>query len=217
LRKRPGDLIDAVDGQGNEFSVVLESILPESVTGRIIRHRRQSREPVSRITLAQAITKGLKMDLIVQKATELGVVRFLPMLTEHAVVSPDEMSALNKQQRWQKMAISAMKQSLRSYLPRVESLARYEDVLQEVAQVDLALMASFAKEAQPCRQVVSAGQISRKVLLLVGPEGGFSAEEAQKAQQAGVQMVSLGPRRLRSETAAIVMVGLVLFQLGEME
>ncbi|MCK4271471.1 16S rRNA (uracil(1498)-N(3))-methyltransferase, partial [bacterium] len=145
-RKTVGDVINAVDGQGNEFTVVLERVSPESSLGRVVHLRRKSREPVSRVVLAQAIIKGSKMNMVIQKGTELGVHRFMPMITEHTVVSPDKLSAAKKQERWQKIAISAMKQSRRSYLPRVEAPVSFEQVLPDVGRTDLALMASVVKD-----------------------------------------------------------------------
>lgn len=214
-RKIAGDVVNAVDGQGNELTVILEQVGPEDTVGRVIRLRRRSREPVSRVILAQAITKGGRMDLVIQKGTELGVHRFIPMITEHTVVSPDELSSAKKQERWQKIAISAMKQSLRTQLPRVDPMASFDKVLQEAGEADLALMASVVKDARSLDRVL-VGKNSRDILLLVGPEGGFSPGEICQAIQRGIGLVSLGPRRLRAETAGMLLVGLVLFQLGEL-
>ena len=215
-RKTVGDVINAVDGQGNEFTVVLERVSPESSLGRVVHLRRKSQEPVSRVVLAQAITKGSKMNMVIQKGTELGVHRFMPMITEHTVVSPDKLSAAKKQERWQKIAISAMKQSRRSYLPRVEVPVSFEQVLQDVGRTDLALMASVVKDARSLDRVFQTGKEPRDVLLLVGPEGGFSSAEISRAVQRGVYLISLGPRRLRAETAGIILAAVVLFQLGEL-
>ena len=215
-RKKVGDVVDAIDGQGNELTVILEHADPKSVMGRVIRLRRKTRETAARVTLAQAVSKGGKMDLVVQKGTELGVYRFVPMITERTVVSPDEHSSLKKQRRWQKMAINAMKQSLRSHLPHVDPLTPFDQVLHEAEKVDLTLMASVVKEARSLNRVFKAHKAPRDVMLLVGPEGGFSSQEISQAEHKGVGLVSLGPRRLRSETAGILLVGLVLFQLGEL-
>jgi 16S rRNA (uracil1498-N3)-methyltransferase len=216
-RKSVGDVVSAVDGLGNELTVLLEHVKPKSVAGRVIRFRRKSRETVSRVTLAQAVGKGGKMDLVVQKGTELGVYRFVPMITQHTVVSPDEHSSLKKQRRWQRVAISAMKQSLRSHLPVVDPLTNFDQVLREAEKADLTLMASMVKEAESLDRVFEERQALRDVMLLVGPEGGFSSQEILQALQRGIGLVSLGPRRLRTETAGILLVGLVLFQLGELE
>jgi 16S rRNA (uracil1498-N3)-methyltransferase len=215
-RKTVGDMINAVDGQGNELTVILENVRPEECVGRLIRLRRKCREPVSRVTLAQAVTKGGKLDMVIQKGTELGVHRFVPMITENTTVSPDETSSAKKQRRWQKIAISAMKQSLRSYLPQVDSVVSFDRVLQEAEKVDLALMASVVKEARSLDRILEENRAPRDILLLVGPEGGFSSVEISQAMQTGIYLITLGPRRLRAETAGILLAGLALFRLGEL-
>jgi len=215
-RQSVGDIVNAVDGLGNEYRIMLEQVSTQSAIGRVLRRRRRSREPVSRVILAQAITKGAKMDLVVQKATELGAHGIIPMITEHTVVAPDELSSSRKQQRWQKVAVSAMKQSLRSYLPVVDEITGFRQVLQRAHKCDLALMASVVKDAVSLERISDLGKSSRDILLLVGPEGGFSAEEITLALQGGIELVSLGPRRLRSETAGVLLLGLVLFHIGEL-
>jgi 16S rRNA (uracil1498-N3)-methyltransferase len=215
-RKNVGDMVSAVDGLGNELTVVLENVMPKSVMGRVIGVRRKSRETVSRVTLAQAVSKGGKMDLVIQRGTELGVHRFVPMITQRTVVSPGEKSSLNKRRRWQRVAISAMKQSLRSYLPLVDSLTNFDQVLQEAEKADLTLMASMDKRAKSLDRIFEERKALRQVMLLVGPEGGFSSQEISQALQRGAGLVSLGPRRLRAETAGILLVGLVLFHMGEL-
>lgn len=138
------------------------------------------------------------------------------MITEHTVVSPDELSSAKKRERWQKITVSAMKQSLRSHLPPVDPLTNFDQVLLEAGKADLALMASVVKDARSLDRVFEACKAPRDILLLVGPEGGFSSQEISQAKQRGIGLVSLGPRRLRAETAGMLLVGLVLFQLGEL-
>lgn len=215
-RNTVGDMVSAVDGQGNELTVILESVGPEECVGRLIRLRRNSREPVCRVTLAQAITRGGRLDMVIQKGTELGVHRFVPMITENTMVSPDEASSAKKQGRWQKIAIGAMKQSLRSYLPEVDSVASFDRVLREAERADLALLATVVKDGRSLDRILEGSKTPRDVFLLVGPEGGFSSAEISQAMQNGISLVSLGPRRLRAETAGILLSGLALFRLGEL-
>jgi 16S rRNA (uracil1498-N3)-methyltransferase len=198
LRKRAGDVVTAVDGQGNEFEVMLEQKSPSGAAGRIIRRRRRSREPIVQITLAQALLKGAKMEQIIQKGTELGVVRFLPMMTEHSVLSPRTGSVAKKEDRWRKIAIGAMKQSLRSFLPEVAIPIPFAGILRDLQCFDTAVMATLAEGAVGLRRALDPKRPQRQVLLLVGPEGGFSAEEIRQARETGVQLVTLGPRRLRA-------------------
>jgi 16S rRNA (uracil1498-N3)-methyltransferase len=215
LRKRAGDVVTAVDGQGNEFDVMLEQKSSSTTAGRIVRRRRRSREPIVQVTLAQALLKGAKMEQIIQKGTELGVGRFQPMMTEHSVLSLRTGSVAKKEDRWRKIAIGAMKQSLRSFLPEVAIPVTFAEVLRDVQNFDTAFMATLAEDAVDLRRALDPKRSQRQVLLLVGPEGGFSAEEIRQAREAGLRLVTLGPRRLRAETAAILFAGLVLYQLGE--
>jgi len=217
LRKTSGDVIIAVDGKDNEYTVVLDRIGTTSAEGRIIRRRRRQREPIAEITLAQALPKGAKLGQIVQKATELGVSAFWPLMTEHTVVSPGRGSGTGKLGRWQRIAIGAMKQSLRTRLPEIRPPMGFEEMLEGVSGFDLALMAALSNDAMPLNRALDEGASRRRILILVGPEGGFSASEIDRARSAGVRPITLGPRRLRAETAAIVVLAMVLFRLGEMD
>ena len=216
LRKSSGDRITAVDGQGNEYDIVLERIGTTSAEGRIVQHRRRRREPIAEVTLAQGLLKGAKLGQIIQKGTELGVSAIWPLVTEHTVISPGPGSGGTKVGRWQRIAIGAMKQSLRTRLPEISPPRGFDEVLGQVSGFDLALMAALSEDALRLGRVLDETASRRRVLILVGPEGGFSGPEIDRARSSGVQLITLGPRRLRAETAAVVFLGMVMFRLGEM-
>lgn len=217
LRKSSGDMIAAVDGQGNEYTIVLERIGATSAEGRIIQRRRRCREPIAEVTLAQGLPKGDKLGQIIKKSTELGVSAIWPLMTEHTVISADKSSAGRKLGRWQRIAIGAMKQSLRTRLPQIRPPMDFDEMLEQVSGFDLALMAALSEDALPLGRVLDETGSRRRLLILVGPEGGFSGDEIDRARSSGIRPVTLGPRRLRAETAAIVFLGLVMFRLGEMD
>ena len=217
LRKSSGDTIIAVDGKDNEYTIVLDRIGATSAEGRIIQRRRRCREPIAEVTLAQALPKGAKLGQIIQKATELGVSAIWPMITEHTVVSPAPGSGTRKVGRWQRIAIGAMKQSLRTRLPEIRSPMDFDELLGQISGFDLALMAALSEDALPLGRVLDETGSRRRIVILVGPEGGFSGSEIDRARSSGVQPITLGPRRLRAETAAVVFLGLVMFRLGEMD
>jgi 16S rRNA (uracil1498-N3)-methyltransferase len=217
LRKASGDMIVAVDGQGNEYSIVLDRIGATSAEGRIVRRRRLYGEPIAEVTLAQGLPKGAKLGQIIQKGTELGVSAIWPLMTEHTVVAPGRRPAGSKIGRWQRIAIGAMKQSRRTRLPRIRPPMGFDEMLTEISGFDLALMAALSEDALPLGRVLSETGSRRRILILVGPEGGFSGPELERARSSGVRLITLGPRRLRAETAAIVFLGLVMFRLGEMD
>jgi len=217
LRLVSGDVITAVDGRDNEFVVVLDRIGATSAEGRIVRRRRRQREPIAEVTLAQALPKGAKLGQIIQQGTELGVYGIWPMITERTLISPARGSAAGKLGRWQRIAIGAMKQSLRTHLPEVEAPVTFAEVLEQISRFDVSLMAALSEDALPLGRVLGEVASRRRILILVGPEGGFSGEEIRQARVSGVRTVTLGPRRLRAETAAAVFLGLVMFQLGELD
>ena len=155
--------------------------------------------------------KGQRFDLVVEKATEIGVHTLIPMVTARSVVRPSARD--DRWTRWQRIAISAMKQCGRTFLPRITPVMGFGEVLAQVGHHDLGLIAWEGAEGEPLeRWMPRAG----KVLLLIGPEGGFTPQEVEEAQRRGIKAISLGPRRLRAETAGIVALSLVLHHLGDL-
>lgn len=229
LRLRPGEKVLAVLG-GAEYLVELQQVSGIEVTGRVISWERPRREPPLDVILVQGLPKGDKMDLIVQKATELGVAGVIPMRTERAIVQLDERKAAERQRRWQKIAREAAQQSGRLAVPQVLPVCSLGEALaaaggQEGGAPPAAAVASFflweAEQGNSLKQRLRSmppadGTSARRVYLFVGPEGGFSPAEAAQARAAGVLPVSLGPRILRTETAGPAAVALVLYEWGDL-
>ncbi|MDE2825223.1 MAG: RsmE family RNA methyltransferase [Gemmatimonadota bacterium] len=210
LRKKPGDAVHFVDGEGWIYDGVLVSLKPEIEIE--IRDRRRDREMDSpAVTLAPSLLKGTRLDTVVEKATELGVSAILPMRTARTVAGG--RPAGQRLDRWRRIALSAMKQSLRARLPRIEPVMSMEDVVETAASYDLALIAWEEEGERRPGLATGLDAKARRVLLMIGPEGGFAGEEIAMAREAGMVTVSLGRSRLRSDTAAIAGLALLMAAL----
>jgi 16S rRNA (uracil1498-N3)-methyltransferase len=202
MRKQPGDEIRVVDGSGNVYDVHILDTARRAAHCEIRAHRVMENEPGISVTLAAGILKnGARFDFLVEKATELGVRSIVPLATARTI--PQHA----KTDRWQKLAVAAMKQSGRCVLPRVHSLMPFGNVIAEI-QAPLKLILHEKETVRTLREVVTSGP--RDAVLCIGPEGGFSDQEVDAAVQAGFLPVSLGPRRLRTETASIASLAMVL-------
>jgi 16S rRNA (uracil1498-N3)-methyltransferase len=198
LRGKNGDLIEVVDGEGRLFAARLRSGGGASV----VEELEAPGETRLEISLYQAVPKGGRMDFVVEKATEVGATRIVPLLAERGVVSPRE----GKIGRWRRVAEAAARQALRLSVPEVAEPVRFEDAASEVGEAGVLL--HKAPDLQPVEAVVGA-----PVSLFVGPEGGWSDRELLFAEEAGITFGGLGPYRLRSETAGIIAVARTLAAL----
>jgi 16S rRNA (uracil1498-N3)-methyltransferase len=195
LRGRKGDPVEVVDGAGRLFAARLRSGGDAAVVEELPAPDGAGVE----VSLYQAVPKGGRMDLVVEKATEVGATRIVPLLAERGVVNPRE----GKVGRWRRVAEAAARQSLRLSVPQVAEPLRFEDAASEVGETGVLL--HNAPELQPVEAVVRA-----PASLFVGPEGGWSEGELRLAEDAGIAFGGLGPYRLRSETAGIIAVARTL-------
>ena len=214
LRKQKGDSVWAVDGQGTAYEVQILHITRNEAQAKILQTRRRIGEPVAEISLAQGILKGERFDWLVEKATEIGVRTIIPLMTENAetVAGPQKLS------RWKRVAMAAMKQSGRSVLPEVTPMKSFEDILSMGTDCHCRLIShsGVGSKALAVTELTSP-KFKPKALILVGPEGGFTESEVEQSRDHGFQPISLGSRRLRGETAGIVVSSLVLSRWGELE
>ena len=212
LRLRSGEALTLFNGRGGEHAGSIDKSHGGEVTVLIGEHHAVERESPFPITLAQGISRGQRMDLVVQKATELGVSRLVPVLTERSVVRLDAQQSDRKSNHWRAIAISACEQCGRNRLPEVALPAQLRELLREPAGDRARLLlspdAALRVEDVPRRQ--------SGVLVLIGPEGGLSEEEQGQAQAAGFTAVNLGPRVLRTETAAIAALTLLQREFGDL-
>jgi 16S rRNA (uracil1498-N3)-methyltransferase len=217
MRYRTGDTIYVVDGCGVKYHVLIEKTSKASLQGKILSRIRKENEPVCNITLAQAICRQERMDLLIEKATEIGVSSVIPILTDRGLVKVSGTSkGRSKIQRWRRIAVASMKQSLRTVLPEIENITTFENLLSRIKSYDVCLIASLEKGSRSIKDCYELKRKGRKILLLVGPEAGFTPEELSSAKLQGSIPITLGARRLRTETAGIVLLSLILHHLNEL-
>lgn len=219
LRMAPGDSIILLDGHGQEYQACLERVSRDEVIATINSSRPVTGEPPCRLTLLQGIPKKDLMDLIIQKGTEIGVSRFMPLYTENTIVQWEAPKARRQQERWQRIALEAAKQSRRGLVPVVEEPAPLVQCLKLLAPATRTLLFWEEPGAPDLRQAIqSEAEYHRpaELAMMIGPEGGWSAAEVALVCQHGAQPVSLGPRILRTETAALVGAALLLYAWGDL-
>jgi 16S rRNA (uracil1498-N3)-methyltransferase len=216
LRAKAGDAFYAIDGAGLKYRAVIESSGKASVTALISSVTRLENEPFCQITLAQGLCRPNKMDEIVEKGTETGVSSFIFFFSEKGYCSmPDGSSSARKVARLRRIARAAAKQCKRSLIPTIRELMTFSEVLSLKNEFDLALLATRGPSSKSVEYYFGDSAVFKKILLLVGPESGLSDDEINACLGRGLLPTSLGARRLRAETAAMIFPALVLNRLGE--
>ncbi len=213
LRKITGDQLTVVDGIGHAFDGVICSVEKQRTLVRITKRRDAIGEPKARLTLAQAVPKGNRFDWLIEKGTEIGISEFIPLRCERSETTAGE----NKCERWRRLAMAAMKQSCRSVLPAIEAEKPFDEICTAVTKYDFAILA-HPGQTEPLQKILTTYHM-RPIhgLILIGPEGGFTETELEIASAAGIPFFSLGPRRLRAETAGLTAAIAVFSALGELE
>lgn len=215
LRLAPGDKIQVADGQGNEYLAAIIK-LEDSVICQIIEKIESVPEPEFKVALWQGIPKGEKMDFIIQKCTELGISRINPLYTKYTVVRLEPKKQKNREERWQRIAFEAAKQCGRAVVPSIGSILNWQDVLAAPKQDGLFLLFAETQKKPGLKQTLENNSGFKEIHLLVGPEGGFAEQEINTAQSSGWYPVSLGRRILRTETAGMAGLTMVLYQYGQL-
>jgi 16S rRNA (uracil1498-N3)-methyltransferase len=212
LRLRRGDRITVFDGAGRSAPAEVLDVSKSEV--RLALGEALSRPPLTpRIHLVQAVPKGKTMDLIVQKAVELGVASIQPLITRRTVVQVEADDADRKASKWQRVALEACKQCGQNLLPEVKPARGFAEWLPEGGG-GLKVIASLFPGARPLREILRAGESPQDVTLLVGPEGDFTPEEGEAALAAGFLPASLGEIVLRAETAAFFAISAVRYEFS---
>ena len=213
LRARVGDKVYVFNGEGAEWTAAILHISKNTITLRVENSHEAGTESPLKIHLVQGISRGERMDLVVQKATELGVKRITPVITEYGVVKLDESRANKRRDHWQKIATSAVEQAGRVRLPLVDTPIPLKNWFgDKPKKVDTELILKPGATTT----LVSMPAPETKVCVLIGPEGGFSDSEYEDAEIAGFKAVSLGPRILRTETAAIATLAVLQSLWGDL-
>ena len=219
MRAKAGQQLIVVDDEGKTAETEITGFSAESVMLQVRQILDSSNEPPVELVLAQCLPKGDKMDFIVQKAVELGAAGILPLRSTNCVVRYDAKKAAARQLKWQKIADEAAKQCARTIIPRVEPVTELSAWLQSLpadkAEHTAFLMCYENEQQQEIKAYLQAAA-ARRYVVLIGPEGGFSLEEAALAAACGVQTVTLGPRILRAETAALAALAVLQYEKGDL-
>ena len=214
LRMRIGEDVWISDGSEKEYHCTIEEFQEDSAVLHILYAQESQYELPSRIYLFQGLPKGDKMELIIQKAVELGAYAVVPVETRRCVVKLDAKKAQKKVTRWQQISESAAKQSKRMLIPEVKNVMSWKEALAFAKGLDVVLIPyELAQGMKETREILSAIQPGQSVGVFIGPEGGFEEEEVRDVMEAGGKPVTLGKRILRTETAGMTMLSILMYTL----
>ena len=212
LRLAVGDRIYLFDGSGSIYTAKIESASKNQVTAAIL-HEEKAAQHGPFFCLGMGMIKGAKSDLVVQKATELGIHKIMPFLSQHCAVQDNSVKRL---ERWRKIAFEACKQCGRPVLPVIEPVADLKFLLKKPVDYDLKILFWEKEQTNRLADSFSSNHNIRSIMALIGPEGGFNDDEVHRATAAGFLPVTLGSRTLRAETAALAAMAIVQYLLGNL-
>lgn len=214
LRMRPGEEVMVSDGNNRQYRCRVEDYPDGEAVLAILEAGLVDTELPSRIYLFQGLPKQEKMEMIVQKAVELGVCQVIPVQTRRCVVKLDAKKAAKKVQRWQQIAESAAKQAGRGYIPAVSEVMTFQEALAFSEALDIRLIPyELADGMEGTRKILDGIRPGQSVGIFIGPEGGFEKEEVGRAVEAGALPITLGKRILRTETAGIAVLSILMYRL----
>jgi len=218
LRLKPGDSINVFDGSGIEYEAAILSVEKSRAIAEIKAAFQSDTEPKIRVTLFQGLPKGEKMDFIIQKAVELGVHRIIPVITNRTVVKLDKKDSDRKTERWARISREAAKQCRRAYVPEVTEPVTFDEALIKAGSCDAALVLYENEEKKCLKETLKCYNINKieDIALFVGPEGGFTYQEVENCRNFSYNIVGLGKRILRAETASISVLSIIMYEMGEM-
>ena len=216
LRMKTGEELWISDGGKKEYRCTIESVSQDEVLLHIIYAQEPDYELPSRLYLFQGLPKADKMELIIQKAVELGAYEVIPIETKRCVVKLDGKKAAKKVDRWQQIAESAAKQSKRMLVPEVHSVMTFKEALVYAKELDVLLIPyELAKGMKETKELIRSIEPGKSIGVFIGPEGGFEEQEVADAMEAGAKPITLGHRILRTETAGLAVLSVLMFQLED--
>lgn len=218
LRMQPGEEIAVSNGEdGKEYRCGIEELREEEIICTLRFVKEDGVELPSKIYLFQGLPKADKMELIVQKAVELGVYEIIPVATRRAVVKLDEKKAKSKVARWQTISEAAAKQSKRRIVPGIHAVMSFKEAVNYVKDMQIKMIPyELAEGMEKTRELIGNLKPGEEIAIFIGPEGGFAEEEIQMALEHGIEPVTLGKRILRTETAGFTVLSWIMYQLEGM-
>ena len=214
LRMKPGEDVRVNDGRGKTYLCCISSYEEQTAVLDILKKLDSDTELPSRIILFQGLPKGDKMEWIVQKAVELGAYSIVPFAAKRSVVKLDEKKAAKKQARWQLIAKGAAEQSGRGIIPEVSTVRTFAEALGMAGELDVVLIPYELEEGmKETARVLENIECGQSVGIFIGPEGGFEEEEVERAKEAGAYAITLGKRILRTETAGLTTLSVLMYHL----
>ena len=216
LRLGVGDTLYLLDENGWEYKAEIISKSSKLVEVELLKKSPPRDDSSIIVVLGQALPKAKKMDFIVQKATELGVSTIIPFFSERTIPSLDDKQLKKRRIRWKRIAAEATKQCGRLVVPQIEEMLPFKEILKEWSDNSLKIILWEDEKNIKLKQVLSENQPHQKVIILIGPEGGFTAEEVDMARQAGFKSVSLGKYILRTETVGLCLLNILQYEWGEL-
>lgn len=216
LRMTNGEELLISDGQGKDYCCIITNLSDDEIVAKITEENAERTELSSKFVLFQGLPKSDKMELIVQKAVELGAYEIVPFKAKRCVVKLDDKKADSKIKRWQSISESAAKQSKRGIIPNVHEVMNFKDAVEYAKTFDISVIPyENFKDMTATREVMDKIGPDMKVGIFIGPEGGFDSEEVDYAFQNGIHPISLGKRILRTETAGLAILSVLMFKIEE--
>lgn len=215
LRMHPGEQVMVCDGKGSDYLCEIESFPEKQVKLTIVKKQLSDGELPVKLYLFQGLPKSDKMELIIQKAVELGVTEVIPVAMKRSIVKiEDKKKEAKKLERWQAIATAAAKQSKRGIIPKVHSVLSYREALNYSKDMELKLFPyENAKDIDKSRELVATAPNRKSIAIFIGPEGGFEDKEIEEVESIGGQIITLGKRILRTETAGFTMLSILMFEI----
>ncbi len=215
LRIREDEEVTVCDKAGTDYLCSVREITQNEVVLWILKKAPSISEPPVRITLYQGVPKGDKLETVIQKCVELGAVKIVPVAMKRCVALIKDKDKAKKQERMQKIAFEAAKQCGRAIIPEVGEAVSFEKAVSEAFAFDLKLLPYEGEKENSIKTVLKKNTNAKDICIFIGPEGGFDSSEVERALESGFEIVTLGPRILRTETAPIAAVSAVLYELGD--
>jgi len=230
MRLKAGDSVVAFDGQGKEFTGTIEEVTSRSLKIKIRSTKQITTQKLPEVTLVQAIPKLDRMDYVIQKTTELGISSIIAVETARTIVHLDAAKLKHRMDRWNRIAVEASKQCGRSTIPKIEAALNFKDALKKIDHCDLKLIACLHKDVKKLYQACHCEALhtsdvcnlhtsdvckAEAISILIGPEGDFTEDEVKMAIDAGCVPVSLGPNVLRTDTAPVAALSILMYEFSK--